>query len=90
MRRYLTDRQLAEHYSVSRATIWRWVQQGRLPQPIQISPGTTRFSAEAIEQRDREREAATLKQSAGRMLPVTPQIDKRNELRRRRQKKGAR
>jgi prophage regulatory protein len=57
MPRYLTDRQLAEHYTVSRATIWRWVQQGRLPQPIQISAGTTRFSAEAIEQRDREREA---------------------------------
>jgi prophage regulatory protein len=59
MRRYLTDRQLAEHYSVSRATIWRWVQQGRLPQPVQISAGTTRFSAEAIDQRDREREAGT-------------------------------
>lgn len=57
MRRYLTDRQLAEHYAVSRATIWRWVRQGRLPPPIHISAGTTRFSAEAIEQRDREREA---------------------------------
>lgn len=57
MRRYLTDRQLAEHYTVSRSTIWRWVQQGRLPPPVQISAGTTRFSAEAIEQRDRERES---------------------------------
>lgn len=58
MRRYLTDRQLAEHYSVSRATIWRWVQQGRLPPPIQISAGTTRFSSDAIERRDLERERA--------------------------------
>lgn len=56
MRRYLTDRQLAERYNVSRSTIWRWVQQGRLPQPNRISAGTTRFCAEAIEQRDRERE----------------------------------
>lgn len=61
MRGYLTDRQLAEYYTVSRATIWRWVRQGRLPQPIQISAGTTRFSAEAIQKRDREREAQQLR-----------------------------
>lgn len=67
MQRYLTDRQVAEHYAVSRATVWRWVQQGRLPKPIQLSEGTTRFSSAAIEQRDRERERAAQRGPARRV-----------------------
>lgn len=30
------DVQLAERYSVSRATIWRWTKDGKLPQPARI------------------------------------------------------
>jgi prophage regulatory protein len=51
----MSDLQLAERYGVSRSTIWRWSLRGILPKPIEISPGTTRWLAEAIEKRDAER-----------------------------------
>jgi len=38
----LTDRDLAEMYSVSRATIWRWSKEGHIPPPIKIA-GSTRW-----------------------------------------------
>jgi predicted DNA-binding transcriptional regulator AlpA len=53
---WLADKQLAARYSVSRTTIWRWVEDGILPPPVQISPGTTRWNGEAIDQLDAERE----------------------------------
>ena len=41
--RYLTDREVAKRYGVSRATIWRWRNNDpHFPQPIVVSPGTTR------------------------------------------------
>lgn len=56
--KYSSDLQLAERYGVHRKTIWRWAKTGVLPQPVQISPGCTRWRADEIEQRDAEREAA--------------------------------
>jgi prophage regulatory protein len=55
--KYKSDLQLAERYDVHRATIWRWVKSGVLPQPVQISPGCTRWRADEIDQRDAERDA---------------------------------
>ena len=40
---WATDRELAAYYSVSRATIWRWVQSGKLPSPTKLSAGVTRW-----------------------------------------------
>jgi len=40
---YASDTALAKYFEVSRATIWRWTQEGRLPQPIKLSPGCTRW-----------------------------------------------
>ncbi len=40
---FLTDRQIAERYSVSRATVWRWVKEKRLPAPARLGPATTRW-----------------------------------------------
>lgn len=54
---YVSDQQLAARYSVHRATIWRWVQAGRLPAPIELSPGCTRWQLSAIEQLDAARAA---------------------------------
>jgi len=54
---YFSDKNLADRYGVSRATIWRWVGQKRLPQPEKLSEGTTRWSRNAIEKRDAERSA---------------------------------
>jgi prophage regulatory protein len=41
--RFLTDRQIAERYGVSRCTPWRWARNGDFPKPEQISAGTTRW-----------------------------------------------
>lgn len=40
---YVSDSQLASRYSVSRATIWRWVKEGVLPKPVKLTPGCTRW-----------------------------------------------
>lgn len=47
---WASDTQLAEIYSVSRATIWRWAASGHLPQPVKMSPGCTRWKLADIEQ----------------------------------------
>jgi predicted DNA-binding transcriptional regulator AlpA len=48
MQKFVTDRQLAERYAVSRASIWRWVSTGQLPQPIALASGTTRWNLEDV------------------------------------------
>lgn len=40
---YVRDRDLATRYGVDRVTIWRWACNGTLPQPIKLTPGTTRW-----------------------------------------------
>jgi prophage regulatory protein len=56
MKRYVSDVQLAERYSVSRSSIWRWSAKGILPRPVQLSPGCTRWAEEEIERRDAARD----------------------------------
>ena len=58
MQKYISDRQLADRYGVSRATVWRWAQRGILPAPEKISEQCTRWNLDDIEQRDEERKAA--------------------------------
>lgn len=42
--RYLSVRQVAKHYSVGIATVWRWLKAGDgFPAPIRLSAGTTRW-----------------------------------------------
>ena len=45
----LSDRLLAHQPGVSRASIWRWVKTGKLPQPILIGERTRRWRAADIE-----------------------------------------
>lgn len=58
MPKYISAEQLAERYSVSQATIWRWAQAKRLPRPVQLSPSCTRWIVGEIEARDADRAAA--------------------------------
>ncbi len=52
--KYLTDKDLSGRYAVSRATIWRWVKEGRIPSPHKLSPGCTRWRlSEVIEKLER-------------------------------------
>lgn len=45
---FASDKALSRHFEVSRATIWRWTQEGKLPQPVKLSPGCTRWKWEEI------------------------------------------
>lgn len=50
MQTYLTDRQVAERLSVSKPTVWRWVNVlPDFPQPIKLGPNTTRWRLDDIE-----------------------------------------
>jgi predicted DNA-binding transcriptional regulator AlpA len=45
--RFLSDRDMAIIYNVSRATIWRWTRQGHIAAPIKIG-GATRWRGSEI------------------------------------------
>ena len=41
---YLSDKQVAERYSVSTATVWRWAKETPgFPAPVKLSPGCSRW-----------------------------------------------
>lgn len=40
---YLTDRDLAARYQVSRNTIWGWARSGNLPKPVKLGESCTRW-----------------------------------------------
>lgn len=41
---YLTDRDVAQIFRVSRSTVWRWSREGRFPRPRKFGPGCARWS----------------------------------------------
>lgn len=45
---FFTDLQLAQALSISRATVWRWAAEGRIPKPVKLSPGCSRWNVEAV------------------------------------------
>jgi len=52
---HASDLQLAEKFSVSRATIWRWVANGKFPKPVKLSEGCTRWRLSDVEAFETER-----------------------------------
>ncbi|NEV60317.1 helix-turn-helix transcriptional regulator [Thiorhodococcus minor] len=57
-RRYLRERALAEHLSVHRSTLRRWVARGLMPAPIRLGLRTVVWDAEEIEHWQAARAAA--------------------------------
>ena len=49
---WLTDREVAARYGVSRITVWRWAKAGRLPDPHKIGPNTARWNAAELDALD--------------------------------------
>ena len=45
---YLSDKQLAERYAVTRGTIWRWQRKGDFPHSVKLA-GATRWRLEDVE-----------------------------------------
>jgi prophage regulatory protein len=57
-RAWLTVKQLANRYGAHEATIWRWVREGRFPEPVKLAGNLTRWSQSSVEsweQAQRER-----------------------------------
>jgi prophage regulatory protein len=47
---WASDLQIAKRYGVARCTVWRWRNEGRLPEPTKIAANTTRWRlSEVIE-----------------------------------------
>lgn len=40
---FYTDKQVANIYQIGRSTVWSFVKEGYLPEPIKIGSRTTRF-----------------------------------------------
>lgn len=56
---YVSDKQVAARYSVTRPTVWRWVKTDpNFPKPISLSPGCTRWRLDEIEAWEAARRAA--------------------------------
>ena len=58
MAKYVNDKQLADRYGVSRATVWNWSKLGVLPRPKKVGPNTTRWDDDEIARHEAEREGA--------------------------------
>jgi prophage regulatory protein len=55
MQTYLSDRQTAERFGVSRCTVWRWLREGGFPRPIKLSAGCTRWRLSDVERWENEK-----------------------------------
>jgi len=55
----LSDKQLAERFSVARTTVWRWMRTDpAFPRPVSLSPGCTRWRLADVEAWEAARAAA--------------------------------
>ena len=52
---YLTDRQVADRYGISRQTVWAWIKRESLPSPIRLTAGCVRWSVDDLERWEESR-----------------------------------
>lgn len=56
---FVSDKQVAARYNVTRPTVWRWLKTDpSFPKPISLSPGCTRWRLDEIEAWEVARRAA--------------------------------
>lgn len=47
---YVSDRQIAGRYDISRPTVWAWLKTDpTFPKPVKLSPGCTRWKIADLE-----------------------------------------
>lgn len=56
--KYLSDKELASRYGVSRITPWRWAKKGSFPSPVKLGPNCTRWKLSDIEAWEASKEVA--------------------------------
>lgn len=56
MTNYLTDKQVAKRYVISRPSVWRWVREQHMPPPEAIGPNTKRWRVATLDDWDQQRE----------------------------------
>ena len=57
---FITDKQFADRWGVSRPTIWKMAKADPdFPQPIKLSPGTTRWRLDEVEDHEAARAAVS-------------------------------
>ncbi|TQE98267.1 MAG: AlpA family phage regulatory protein [Spiribacter salinus] len=52
---WLSDKDLATRYGVSRVSIWRWSRSGQFPPPRKLSARITRWSAAEVDAHDQRK-----------------------------------
>lgn len=56
MSAFLSDKQVADRYSVTRTSIWRWLKKDpTFPKPISLSAGCSRWRLEELEAWEQKR-----------------------------------
>jgi len=54
---YLSIRDVARRYSISRRSVWRWTSRGLLPQPYRLTEQCVRWRLDELEKCDAARAA---------------------------------
>ena len=71
---YMSDKEVAERFSIGRATVWRWVKEQGFPSPIRLSENCTRWRLEDVvaweakrsrESTEQEEEVVRISRTAG-------------------------
>jgi len=52
---FLSDKQLSLRYNIGRSSVWRWLKEGKLPNPTRFGSGTTRWRLSDIEKWEDEK-----------------------------------
>jgi len=49
VKKYIRVDEVAKKLSISKSTAWRWVREGKLPAPLQVTQRTTLWDEEEVE-----------------------------------------
>lgn len=55
---FLSDKELAERFGITRQSIWRWVSTTDFPAPVKLSPGCSRWRLADVENWEKSKASA--------------------------------